>query len=50
MLDLLIKPGLPVPGVTAMAPLAVYTHRDGVTRRVPWSVRTRGPRCVPAAR
>lgn len=48
VLDLLIKPGLPTLGATAMAPLDAYTHRDGVTRRVPWSVRARGTRIRPS--
>ncbi|MEV4175143.1 acetoacetate decarboxylase family protein [Nonomuraea sp. NPDC049709] len=48
VLDMLIKPGVPVPGATAMAPLDAYTHRDGVTRRVPWSVRARGARIRPS--
>ncbi|MFC4115483.1 acetoacetate decarboxylase family protein [Nonomuraea zeae] len=47
VLDLLIKPGAPVPGATAMAPLDAYTHREGVTRRVPWTVRARGARIRP---
>ncbi|MEU6790531.1 acetoacetate decarboxylase family protein [Nonomuraea wenchangensis] len=51
VLDLLIKPGVPVPATTAMtmamAPMDAYTHRDGVTRRVPWSVRARGARVRP---
>ncbi|MFG1618930.1 acetoacetate decarboxylase family protein [Nonomuraea wenchangensis] len=47
VLDLLIKPGVPVPGATAMAPMDAYTHRDGVTRRVPWSVRAHGARVRP---
>ncbi|MEU6713153.1 acetoacetate decarboxylase family protein [Nonomuraea sp. NPDC046802] len=47
VLDMLIKPGVPVPGATAMAPLDAYTHRDGITRRVPWSVRARGARVRP---
>ncbi len=48
VLDLLVKPGLPMPGATAMAPLDAYTHRDGVTRRIPWSVRARGARIRPS--
>lgn len=31
----------------AMAPLDAYTHRDGLTRRVPWSVRARGAKIRP---
>ncbi|MFG1703520.1 acetoacetate decarboxylase family protein [Nonomuraea sp. M3C6] len=48
VLDLLIKPGTSVPGVTTMAPPAAYTHLEGVTRRVPWSVRARGARIRPS--
>ncbi|SEG67174.1 Acetoacetate decarboxylase (ADC) [Nonomuraea solani] len=48
VLDMLIKPGAPMPGAAAMTPLDAYTHRDGVTRRVPWSVvRARGARIRP---
>ncbi|MEW9547053.1 acetoacetate decarboxylase family protein [Nonomuraea sp. NPDC050783] len=47
VLDMLVKPGVPVPGATVMAPMDAYTHRDGVTRRVPWSVRARGARARP---
>lgn len=45
VLDMLIKPG--VPGPSAMAPLDAWTHREGVTRRIPWSVRVRGARMRP---
>ncbi|MGW6494149.1 acetoacetate decarboxylase family protein [Nonomuraea angiospora] len=48
VLDILIKPGVPAPGATVMAPLDAYTHRDGITRRVPWSVRARGARIRPS--
>ncbi|MFI7616363.1 acetoacetate decarboxylase family protein [Nonomuraea terrae] len=44
VLDMLVKPGVPVPGGAVVAPFAAYTHREGVTRRVPWSVRVRGAR------
>ncbi|MBB2909680.1 hypothetical protein FHS43_000926 [Streptosporangium becharense] len=44
VLDLLIKPGLPAPGTGMMTALDAYTHQDGVTRRVPWSVSARGVR------
>ncbi|MFI7698162.1 acetoacetate decarboxylase family protein [Nonomuraea sp. NPDC049480] len=47
VLDLLVKPGVPVPGATAMTPMDAYTHREGVTRRVPWSLRVRGARMRP---
>ncbi|WP_188191216.1 acetoacetate decarboxylase family protein [Nonomuraea sp. SYSU D8015] len=48
VLDMLVKPGVPVPGATAMTPMDAYTHREGVTRRVPWSVRARGARMRPS--
>ncbi|TDC99669.1 acetoacetate decarboxylase [Nonomuraea deserti] len=48
VLDMLVRPGVPVPGATVMAPLDAYTHREGVTRRVPWSVRARGATARPA--
>ncbi|NUW30143.1 acetoacetate decarboxylase family protein [Nonomuraea sp. SMC257] len=47
VLDMLLKPGVPVPGPGPMTPLDAYTHRDGLTRRVPWSVRARGVRVRP---
>ncbi|MEV5889798.1 acetoacetate decarboxylase family protein [Nonomuraea fuscirosea] len=47
VLDLLVKPGVPVPAGGAMAPLDAYTHRDGLTRRVPWSVRARSAKIRP---
>ncbi|WP_283138506.1 acetoacetate decarboxylase family protein [Rhizohabitans arisaemae] len=54
VLDLLIKPGVPVPGGvagpwTGRRGLAVdaYTHRDQVTRRVPWVCRAEGVRARP---
>ncbi|MGR6923755.1 acetoacetate decarboxylase family protein [[Actinomadura] parvosata] len=48
VLDMLIKPGLPVPAGAAMAPLDAYTHRDGITRRIPWTVRSKGARVRPS--
>ncbi|NUP68479.1 MAG: acetoacetate decarboxylase [Nonomuraea sp.] len=45
VLDLLIRPGLPAP--PAMAPLDAFTHLEGVTRRIPWSVRAKGTRIRP---
>lgn len=47
VLDLLLRPGLPVPGPPALTGLDAYTHRDGVTRQVPWAVRARGVRARP---
>jgi hypothetical protein len=45
VLDMLVKPG--IPGPAAMAPMDAYTHREGVTRRIPWSVRAKGTRIRP---
>ncbi|MEU8317068.1 acetoacetate decarboxylase family protein [Nonomuraea sp. NPDC048881] len=45
VLDLLIRPGVPAPA--AMAPLDAFTHLEGVTRRIPWSVRAGGTRVRP---
>ncbi|MFG3435935.1 acetoacetate decarboxylase family protein [Nonomuraea sp. NPDC047897] len=47
VLDLLLKPGLPVPRPPALTGLNAYTHQDGVTRRVPWAVRARRVRARP---
>ncbi|MGN9836836.1 acetoacetate decarboxylase family protein [Nonomuraea sp. H19] len=47
VLDMLIKPGVPVPAATAMTPMDTYTHREGVTRRIPWSVRAGGAKFRP---
>lgn len=47
VLDLLVRPGAPVlAGGTVAAPDA-YSHQDGVTRRIPWSVSARGVRARP---
>jgi hypothetical protein len=48
VLDMLIKPGVPVPGAAVLPPIDAYTHREGVTRRVPWSVRVRGAKTRPS--
>ncbi|WP_049566142.1 acetoacetate decarboxylase family protein [Nonomuraea sp. SBT364] len=45
VLDLLVRPGVPVPGPAYT--LDAFTHRDGVTRRVPWTFRARGVRARP---
>lgn len=45
VLDLLLRPGLPLPGVRAR--LTAYTHLDGVTRRVPWRLHLAGVRGRP---
>ncbi|MGC5013345.1 acetoacetate decarboxylase family protein [Streptosporangium sp. DT93] len=47
VLDLLIKPGVPIPGPGMMTALDAYSHLDGVTRRVPWSMSPRGVRARP---
>lgn len=47
VLDLLVKPGLPVPVGGAMAPVDAYTHLDGVTRRISWSMSPRRVRTRP---
>ncbi|MEV0591206.1 acetoacetate decarboxylase family protein [Nonomuraea cavernae] len=47
VLDMLLKPGVPVIGSGAMMPLDAFTHQEGVTRRVPWSVQARGVRVRP---
>ncbi|WP_219471859.1 acetoacetate decarboxylase family protein, partial [Nonomuraea rhizosphaerae] len=47
VLDLLIRPGLPAPGPGALVPMDAFTHREGVTRRVRWSVRPHGVRVRP---
>ncbi|MFI6596245.1 acetoacetate decarboxylase family protein [Nonomuraea sp. NPDC050536] len=45
VLDMLVKPGVPVPG--GPASLSAYTHLDGVTRRIPAWMRARGVRVRP---
>jgi hypothetical protein len=49
VLDLLVRPGLPAPAAlpALSGPVAAYTHLDGVTRRVPWTVRLSGVRARP---
>ncbi|MFB9967172.1 acetoacetate decarboxylase family protein [Sinosporangium siamense] len=47
VLDLLTRPGIPVPAPVTVASLPIYTHLEGVTRRVPWSVSLRGLRVRP---
>lgn len=47
VLDLLIKSGVPVPGTGMMTALDAYSHLDGVTRRIPWSLTPRGVRARP---
>ncbi|OUC84350.1 acetoacetate decarboxylase family protein [Streptosporangium minutum] len=47
VLDLLVKPGAPVPAGGTMAPVDAYSHLDGVTRRIPWSMSPHGVRMRP---
>ncbi|MEU6997051.1 acetoacetate decarboxylase family protein [Nonomuraea sp. NPDC046570] len=46
VIDLLTRPGVPLPGATRI-PAEAYTHRDGVTRRIPWTMTTRSLRARP---
>ncbi|MEV7013736.1 acetoacetate decarboxylase family protein [Streptosporangium sp. NPDC051022] len=47
VLDLLVKPGVPVPMAGTLTPADAYSHLDGVTRRIPWSTTPRGVRVRP---
>ncbi|MEV2266909.1 acetoacetate decarboxylase family protein [Nonomuraea africana] len=47
VVDMLVKPGMPVGGAAAATPLTAYTHLDGVTRRVPAKMWARGMRVRP---
>ncbi|WP_449065015.1 acetoacetate decarboxylase family protein [Planomonospora algeriensis] len=47
VLDLLVKPGFRVPAPAAATPADAYSHLDGVTRRIPWSVSPSGVRARP---
>jgi hypothetical protein len=47
VLDMLLKPGMPTPGSGALVPMDAFTHREGVTRRVQWSVQAHGVRVRP---
>ncbi|WP_433499813.1 acetoacetate decarboxylase family protein [Sphaerimonospora sp. CA-214678] len=57
VVDLLTRPGLPLPAAALrtalpgrrdeMRMIDAYTHAEGVTRRVPWTVRPRGIRWRP---
>ncbi|GAA3471496.1 acetoacetate decarboxylase family protein [Nonomuraea roseola] len=47
VVDMLVRPGVPVPGAAAATPLTAYTHQDGVTRRVPAKMWARGMRVRP---
>ncbi|GAA0982395.1 acetoacetate decarboxylase family protein [Acrocarpospora macrocephala] len=46
VLDILIRPGLPLPP-RQVAPLHAYTQLDGVTRRTTWTMRPSGVRARP---
>jgi hypothetical protein len=46
VIDLLIRPGTPLPRTGPIA-MDAYAHLDGITRRVPWSMRPRGVRARP---
>ncbi|MEV8633749.1 acetoacetate decarboxylase family protein [Streptosporangium sp. NPDC051023] len=47
VLDLLVRPGMPVPPAGALVPAEAYSHLDGVARRIPWSTTPRGLRVRP---
>jgi hypothetical protein len=47
VLDLLVKPGFRVPAPGSATPADAYSHLDGVTRRIPWSVSPSGVRARP---
>ncbi|MFF5211376.1 acetoacetate decarboxylase family protein [Streptosporangium sp. NPDC000396] len=47
VLDLLIKPGTPIPARGTMAPVDAYSHLEGVTRRTSWSMSPRSVRVRP---
>jgi len=48
VLDILVKPGIALPGPSPVTTLNAFTHRDGLTRRIPWAVRARGIRVRPS--
>lgn len=47
VLDMLIKPGVRVPAPIPPLGLDAFTHREGITRRVPWLARAGGVRARP---
>lgn len=54
VVDLLIRPGVPLPSPSVLPGrrdeipmIDLYTHADGITRRVPWAIRPRGIRWRP---
>ncbi|WP_336207735.1 acetoacetate decarboxylase family protein [Nonomuraea sp. LPB2021202275-12-8] len=48
VLDMLVKPGIPLPGPGPQVGFDAFTHRDGVTRRVPVTLRARGVHVRPS--
>jgi len=46
VVDLLVRPGVPVPGSPTVS-MTAYTSRDGVTRSVPWSMSVHSLRARP---
>jgi Acetoacetate decarboxylase (ADC) len=47
VVDLVIRPGIPVPSGSAKTSFDAYTSQDGVTRRTPWVMRPGGVRSRP---
>ncbi len=47
VLDMLVRPGVPLPGPTPLITFDAFTHREGVTRRVPMKAQARGVRARP---
>jgi hypothetical protein len=47
VVDLLVKPGIPMPSIGPVTSLDAYTCLDGVLRRTPWQLRARRVRSRP---
>ncbi|GGS90834.1 hypothetical protein GCM10010156_56450 [Planobispora rosea] len=47
VIDLLVRPGVPVTAAGATFALDAYSHLDGVTRHIPWTASPRGIRVRP---
>jgi hypothetical protein len=47
VVDLVIRPGIPMPSGSAKTSFDAYTSHDGVTRRTPWVMRPGGVRSRP---
>ncbi|MFI6476894.1 acetoacetate decarboxylase family protein [Nonomuraea sp. NPDC050663] len=47
VVDLLLRPGVPMPGGSGLLPVTAYTHQDGVTRSVPARASFAGARVRP---